>query len=232
MKTRRRYAGLSFDGRLVSQEWYASGLDPGPDMRHASIQGLGRGLELRHRCFQSIRPTIGKVLININVSSLRGSMFWRYIDPLDSRALPPTAQDLSLRRGSSASPTVCTAERDFQGDFKRCMICTSQCDYPQITQTRWLATSRSFYSLPLSPTMPSTSRLLNSSTPTKPTRGGYTHCTSSKPPEPSYRHPSTRTPRHSRAIVWSECSVFCNLCPQSLDFGSQLLTLLLPTLPL
>jgi hypothetical protein len=65
MKTRRRYAGLSFDGRLVSQgarqihvpnystdcfifitqlftEWRASGLDPGPDRRHTGIQGLGR----------------------------------------------------------------------------------------------------------------------------------------------------------------------------------------------
>ncbi|KAJ8587592.1 hypothetical protein M405DRAFT_863615 [Rhizopogon salebrosus TDB-379] len=52
MKTRRRYAGLSFDGRLVSQEWRASGLDPGPDRRQAGIQGLGGGLELRHRYFQ------------------------------------------------------------------------------------------------------------------------------------------------------------------------------------
>jgi hypothetical protein len=75
MKTRRSYAGLSFDGRLVSQgarqihvpdystdcfifitqffaECRASALDPGPGGRHAGIQGLGGGLELRHRYFQ------------------------------------------------------------------------------------------------------------------------------------------------------------------------------------
>jgi len=38
-------------------EWRVSALDPGPGWRHAGIQGLGGGLELRHRYFQSVCPT-------------------------------------------------------------------------------------------------------------------------------------------------------------------------------
>ncbi|KAJ8587599.1 hypothetical protein M405DRAFT_863621 [Rhizopogon salebrosus TDB-379] len=89
----------------------ASGLDPGPDRRHAGIQGLGGGLELRHRYFHNIRPTIGKVLININVSSLCGSMFWsltsrRAKTRLPSAAHQPPQRSVLLRGTSKATSSA------------------------------------------------------------------------------------------------------------------------------